>query len=522
LTPCMTESSRLVYRLQRHALLLCLVLQACVLLPSLNLLPVWGDEHFTLQAASRSLAGVWQTYAIDKVNPPLHGLLVHFWLLLPWPVSKVVAARALSVLFAMLATVVAVRLLAKGLDPRARLAFLLLWATSPCVLLFGRMARAYSLQVLLFLLALGAAVELLKNRRSGPRGVLVFAAWETCLLYTHYVPGLALLGGLVVVASWMAIRKWDAGWLAGVSTASAVTGILYLPWLPHLWVSLQLVAHAGAGTGAGARVFEAGARLGYWFFSFAFGETPPLWVLAGAVFLTPWILYMLWKGAQRPPQWLWLLVPAALAAYIGAGRWVAFPFLAARLLFLLPCFLVLVAQGIGRTGRTGWVVCGALVVLGLGSGSSYFRKSGFLNKGYLLPYDEIASVIREGSGGEHVAVVADACNLDPWPLLSQVGDRASVTVVGRESTLRALEDQIGKEAGGTVWYFRSTHDTCPGGLNGQLETDLERGRQVRRRLYVPYEPRDKVLMKLLGWREQPTHYVELLEIRSRPRSEPRP
>lgn len=477
-----------------------------------------------MQAAARSLPGVWQTYANDKVNPPLHGLLVHFWLMLPWPASKVAAARALSVLFAMLATVVADRLLAKGLEPGARLAFLLLWTTSPCVLLFGRMARAYSLQVLLFLLALGAAVELLKNRRSTTRSVLIFAAWETCLLYTHYVPGLALLCGLVVISAWKAIRNREAGWIAPVLTAAAVTVVLYVPWLPHLWVSLERLVHAGAEVGAGARAFDAGAGLGYWFFSFCFGETPPLWVLAGAVLLTPGILYLLWRGAQRPPQWLWLLVPVALAAYFGAGRWVAFPFLPARLLFLLPCFLVVVSRGIGRSGRTGWGVCGALVVLALGSASSYFRKTDFLNKGYLLPYEEIADAIREGSGGERVAVVADACNLDPWPLLSRVGDRASVTLVGKESTLRALEERIGEGAGGTVWYFRSTHDTCPGGLNGQLEAELERGRNVRKRLYVPYEARDKFLMKLLGWREQPTHYVELLEIRGRPGivSEPRP
>jgi hypothetical protein len=151
----------------------------------------------------------------------------------------------------------------------------------------------------------------------------------------------------------------------------------------------------------------------------------------------------------------------------------------------------------------------------LGSTSSYFRKTDFLNKGYLLPYDEIAEVIREGSGGERVVVVADTCNLDPWPLLSQVGDRAAVTLVGKESTLRALEERIETDAGGTVWYFRSTHDTCPGGLNGLLEAELERGRDVQRRLYVPYAARDKFLMKLLGWQERPTHYVELLEMRSR-------
>lgn len=514
MTPCMPEASRPVSRLERHAVLLCLVLQACILLPSLNLLPVWGDEHFTVQAASRSLAGVWRTYADDQVNPPLHGLLVHFWLMLPWPVSKVVAARALSVLFALLATVAADRLLAKGLAPGARLAFLLLWTTSPCVLLFGRMARAYSLQVLLFLLALGAAVELLKNRR-GTRSVLVFAAWETCLLYTHYVPGLALLCGLVVVSTWKALRNRDAGWIAPVLTAAALTGVLYVPWLPHLFVSLERLAHAGAETGAGARMLDAGVALGYWFFSFYFGETPPLWALAGAVLLTPGILYLLWRGAQRPPQWLWLLVPVALAAYFGVGRWVAFTFLPARLLFLLPGFLALLARGIERSGRPAWVVCGALMVLGLGSTSSYFRKTDFLNKGYLLPYDEIAEVIREGSGGERVVVVADACNLDPWPLLSQVGDRASVTLVGKKSTLRALEEGIEKEAGGTIWYFRSTHDTCPGGLNGQLERELERGRDLQRHLYVPYAARDRFLMKLLGWQERPTHYAELLEIRRR-------
>jgi hypothetical protein len=214
----------------------------------------------------------------------------------------------------------------------------------------------------------------------------------------------------------------------------------------------------------------------------------------------------------------------ALAAYFGAGRWVAFPFLPARLLFLLPCFLVVVSRGIGRSGRTGAAVCGAMVVLALGSATSYFRKTDFLNKGYLLPYDEIADAILEGSDGERIAVVADTCNLDPWPLLSRMGDRAYVTLAGKESTLPALKERIEKEAAGTVWYFRSTHDTCPGGLNGQLEAELGRGRNVRKRLYVPYAARDRFLMKLLGWRELPTHYVELLEIRARPGivSEPRP
>jgi hypothetical protein len=46
-----------------------------------------------------------------------------------------------------------------------------------------------------------------------------------------------------------------------------------------------------------------------------------------------------------------------------------------------------------------------------------------------------------------------------------------------------------------------------------MEQDLSRGRQVERHLFVPYSARDHFLMRLLGWQEYPTHFIQLLEMR---------
>jgi hypothetical protein len=54
----MPDVSPRALRLERYVLPTCLLAQACLLLTRLDLLPVWGDEHFTLLAASQSLSGL--------------------------------------------------------------------------------------------------------------------------------------------------------------------------------------------------------------------------------------------------------------------------------------------------------------------------------------------------------------------------------------------------------------------------------------------------------------------------------
>jgi hypothetical protein len=508
----MPDASRRALRLEWYVLPLCLLAQSCLLLARLDLLPAWGDEHFTLVAASRSVTGLLRIMEAEKNNPPLHPLLVHFWLQIPWPAAAIVAARALSVLFALATTVAVDRFWLRQLSRRGRLWFLLLWTMSPCLLLYARMTRSYSLQLLLFSLVLAAAMNLLRDARRAVHRVVLFAGAAVCLLYVHYLPGLAILATVALVLTWRAVRERRPKLAVAALASVLLAGVLYSPWLPQLRVALDRMARAEARPGASLPLATEVIRLGYWFFAFSFGETPPLWVLAGAILVAPGIAYLLWKGVRHPPEWLVLVLPVAIAGYCGAGRWVSFAFVPARLLFVLPFFLLLLVRGAEKTRRAGWIVCGAMVVLSAGSIASYFHKTDFLNKGYLLPYGEIARIINQGSAGEPAAVIADVCNTDPWPLASQLLEEIPFIVVSRESTLSGLRQQAAKTGASVIWCFRNTHDISPGGLNRRLESELAESRQVRTHLFVPYSQRDRWLMKLLGWAERPTHYVQLLEM----------
>ena len=495
----------------RHALALCLVAQALLLIPSLNLLPVWGDEHFTQMVAARPLAGVLESVAREKNNPPLHSLLLHFWLLVPWPFSKIAAARLLSVLLALASTVVIDRLWLRRLEHPARLWFLAMWALSPCLLLYTRIARSYSLQMLAFAAAARAGVDLLREPGS-KRRILLFAAGDALLLYVHYLPGLALLASVILLLVWKGLRRPSA--LAPAAAAGVLVAALFTPWLPHLWEALRRMAGAQPPPAGSGPLVSGIVRLGYTGFSFAFGETPPLWAMALALAVAPGVAFLAWRGARLRPGWLALIALTAVAAYLGAGRWVSFVFVPGRLLFLLPFFLMLVASGAARSPRAGRILCTAVLCLSAGSISSYYRRADFLNKAYVLSYDEIAGVINAWPGGDRAVLVADTFNTDPFPLAARVREDVRLVLVTRNSTPDSVRRDLGTGGAAVIWYFRNTHDTSPGGLNSGLERELSRERLVEPHLFVPYSTRDRLLMRLLGWRDIPTHFVQLLELRS--------
>jgi hypothetical protein len=490
----------------------CFVLQAALLLAHPGLLPVWGDESFTLEAARQPLPDLLRSYAGD-VNPPLHGLLLHFWLKLPWPLEAASAARILSALILLAAGWAAVRIWTPSEAPRTRLWFVVFWSLSPSLLLFGRMARAYSLQVLLFTLALAAAQRLIAEPRRVRRN-LCFALCLALLLYTHYLPALALLAGVLARTLWLALfRKENSPLLASLASAGLAL-FCYAPWLAYLWRTLERFTRAVPQPAVSNPLAAEILRLGYAFLSFAFGETPPGWLLVVGVLLAPAVTWLLWKGTRAAPAWLWIVLPAAVAAYVGASRWVGFVFVPARLLFLLPFFLLLAARGAARTGRAGAAAALIMLLLCAGSIAGYYRKTDFLNKAYLIPYQEIAALIQRESAGVRTAVLADACNLDPWPLLRQLSPAVQTVLVGHEHDLEQIESRLYAGSPAVIWHIRNTRDICPAQLNNRLGALLLEGRLHRRWLFIEYTARDKLLLRALGMHTPPSHFLQLDQYRA--------
>jgi hypothetical protein len=493
--------------LLHHPLALCLPVQAGLLLTDLGRLPLWGDEQASLDRAALPLDALARALQ-SNVHPTLFFLTLRAWLSFPCQGDPIVCARALSALFVIATTIAIDRFWLRRLDAPTRAWFLALWTLSPALLLYGRMARSYAMQLLLVTLALEAGRRYAARPSIGH--LAAYCAAALALLYTHYLPAIAVVASVTLVMLWQ--RRRDRRGL--------VAALLPLPILAvglTGWVSAFATALGRVGTAAPYRVLgdpglDVVAALAYTFIAFAIGEAVQVWMLAALALLALPIAVLAFYGIGQRPPWLAFVAPAAVIAFVGAHQWVSYAFVAARLLFLLPFALLLLVTGGRRRPRLRAAVCAALVVLALAGIHSYFRQSGFLNKAYVVPVADIAQMIRDAPGGGAALVIVDhhSFNLnvisrDFQPRTVQLCDQPSFDDVVRQA----------RDHDGPVWFVRGTHDISPQGWNGRVEEALHPSFAIRRTQFAPYSTLDRWLMELAGWRERPTHAVEVLEMRRR-------
>lgn len=485
-----------------------LLIQALLLFWRLDLLPAWTDEAHTLEVAPLGPGEITRKVAAD-VHPPVYFWLTHAWLRLPLPGTPLERLRALSCVFVLLTTLAVYRLWLSRADPRLRTCFLALWALHPCLLLYGRMARSYSLQMLVGMLAITMAAAYL-TEPFPRRRCLWLGGLLGALLYVHYVPGLALAGALGFASAWRAVRERDGAPLKGLAPVYGLALLLYLPWMP------ALLAAAGrwAGRNGVYRAFnqpllDEAAKLGYGFFSLSLGETPGSPGLVAGGLLAPMLAWILLREARASAPSVVLPFAAALSAiaFLGVSRWVSFPFVPARLLFLLPFHLLLLALGLRKRGRAGAALCGALAAVYLLSIGNYFGNSGFLNKGYAAPFDEMAGLIR--AEARDCVVLVDTFNTDALQIAGRLGDSVTVVLLWGEGSLAELERVLAERQPRVVWHVRNTHDVSPGRLNEAVERRLSVGRKVTTYLFQPYSFLEKQLIRLAGWPERPTHFYQV-------------
>jgi hypothetical protein len=485
-----------------------LMLESLLLFHRLDLLPIWGDETFTLRVAPQPLARI-PAMAGGDIHPPLYYLLLHAWLEVPLPGTPLARARALSVLWVLLATIAVDCFWLRRLGSPDRARFLALWTISPCLLLYGRMARSYSMQLLVACLAVYAGCRMLEAPASRVQAAL-YAGAGALALYTHYVPGIAIIAAVSVVAAFRSWRGRRTDLVRPILISHAVMLILYLPWLPSASKALIEWGARDAYKATGSAILEQILKLGQWTITFFLGETFPEWGLWLAGLLLP-VLLILWWRAWRPIEnWTPVAIVAAAIGYVGASRWVGFPFVPARLLFLYPFFLLLLNRAFDARGRWRSWVLAALLISWTGGDWAYFHREGFLNKGYNLPLDQMAAVINRGAASDDL-IILDVCNSDAAAFTRLLEHPERVSYVRDAGLARSAAEK--SRSSRTIWYWRNTHDACPGALNRGLEAELAPGFEIERHLFLPYSRLERRLIRWLGWPEQPTHFYQILEMR---------
>ncbi len=483
-------------RRYRTLTLLLLVLLQCVLYGiNLRLLPMWGDETFTVETVSETPARIVQIVRED-IHPPLYFLLAHWWNRIPIGSDPLVRLRALSALFAILTTIFLDRHWLRNASQNLRNWFLLFWIFSPCLLLFSRMARSYSLQALLAAVAIWCLLQFAEDA-AGWKNLAAFVAALTALLYTHYLPGIAIWVGANLLLV-MRLRRGRSIWKTWL-LPNALVAILYLPWLVTLSGALGQWRHGEVYSLTGNVWAEQALKLCFWFYSFTFGESVPLWLLSVSAVLALPCLWLVVSGARLRRDWLWPALFASAVAFLGATRWVLYPFMGARLLFLLPLFLLALAVGVTIKGRLGTALGVVLFVVNLAGLWSYYGARDLLNPGYLVPNERIAAEIVRYSRSDDTVVWIDELNFDGTTLESYLPKSYRIRELTSRESVEAARSELDAGAIRHVWFFRSAHDISPGHEFEKLESQMT-GIWIEHALYyyVPFSPTHLAILRVLA------------------------
>jgi hypothetical protein len=474
-------------------LILCLIVQAALMTHRLDLLPMWGDELFTVYAAQAPVGAMVDLVRGD-VHPPLYFLLANYWIRIT-PGDVLIQLRLLSVIFALLATIALDRLFLKHVPAPVRLWCLLLWTFSACLLLYSRMARSYSLQVLGFVIFCWAAWRWSQEFASWKR-LLISAASLTALLYTHYAPGFAAWAGvnvLILPQVFRGARQRYGPWLAGNGIVLAA----YLPWLMLTSMLAVWRAKPGLLLVTGNPLLESGVKLAYWAFSFFYGEAVPVWMLPVTALLAIPVVWLLWTGARSGRDWIAPIAVTTLLGFVVVAGWVSYAFGPARLLFLLPLALLAIAAGAYRAPRAGSPIAGALLAANLVGIVSYFQARDLLNIGYLAPLDPIALDIANRSSPADTLVLIDGPNLSGVVLdyyLPRFTIRYIFTAEDAEAAWREVNAPVNRH----VWFLRNPRDVTPGHVLERLESDLRKSWSGQLHPYMSFSPTHRALMRAAG------------------------
>ena len=489
--------------LRPNPLIWALPLQALLLFSALDLLDPWGDEWFTLNYVPQSVSEVVSAVAAN-IHPPLYFVLLHYWIQLPWTLSPVSSMRAMSAAWALVATVVIyfLWLRQEGFPFRAKV--LALWALSPCLLIHARMARSYSMQLVLASLAIYSAPRWAQEPRNW-KWLVAYIGSSIALLYTHYLSGLAVSGA--VCAMFLFQKRFK---LAAAQVA--MLAVLYSPWLPILVSVLRRWNWIGIPPSyeGGNVISDQIVRLAYLFISFSFGETFSTVNFLLSIALTPVIAYAVWRALGTRPTWIPIVLITGGIAWIAGSRFEQFVFIPNHLIFILPFFLILIVRELNP------LAFAVLLVLYAGADYAYFTRSDFLVKPYATPYKEMTDLIRERARGQNALLAVDPNGVSLTTLSNYLGHGVRIIFLVEEATAHQVLEAArnGPSGPSEVLLWRRTTDISPGSFVTKLEQDLSVGSEIWQREFVAYSLPERWARRLLRGPGQPEYYYRLTEFRS--------
>jgi hypothetical protein len=296
---------------------------------------------------------------------------------------------------------------------------------------------------------------------------------------------------------------------------SALIPAAYLPWLLQFTGAVERwMAAPGFSSRyrlTGGVLTEHALKLAYGFTSFTIGESFPVWALLAipaVLFLLAISIRPLWRPSGLPAR---IIAVSALLGYIGVAHWVSYPFVPARLLWLLPFFLIWVACSVDVVPhRVGMAIAAFLMATYVASLISYYTRANFRNKGYAVPLPAIAALVASDSDPSRSLLMVDMYNTDSTVLLHYL-DRDLPHLLLTADAASQAEAMLRDPHIQKIWIVRNTHDVSPGRITTRLEALACAGAAERVHHYMPYEGWERQAMRLAGLQDPPRYFYRVTE-----------
>ena len=413
----------------------------------------WGDEVFSLRVAAMPLADMLNTVAADS-HPPLYYLILKLLFAVSDPFTsgdweaRLIIARGFSIgcwaAVLILASALYRELAAK--EQSYPLFVELALVLSPALMLFGRMARYYSLLALLFAYLLLLLIRRLKrdNGAEPPGGRWKFTLAAAAMLLIAYIgaPLLAVLFIAFAVSARHSIQR-----IFELAPRFILPFVALAPWLIFAWNRVRETSPAPgetSGLAAGVKTMIVDIVYGTWVLTWGEHLALVLWFAALPILgiLVLRTLGSLHASPDDQPEsvrvrrFTFAVVALSITGLaFGAGFVFSLgtEFFPARLAFIVAPLLALGFAALTRKpGILTQVALWVTILLFAAGNLAAFRGEYGLQSTYDAPYELAAGCLVRDNGDSAAPVLIDS---DALALHYEGGDFGSRRVVNITSGL---------------------------------------------------------------------------------------
>ncbi|HIP36750.1 MAG TPA: hypothetical protein EYG85_07830, partial [Crocinitomix sp.] len=209
-----------------------ILLQLIVCLPFINSFPIDLDEPFSIFHAQKDLSDLFVIFTQEN-NPPLHFILLHFWIKL-FGISPL-AVRSLSLIFSIITIPILYQFSKKIVKQPFAILVVFLYIFSTQIHYHSLEARTYSLLVLLTVAAFNQLFDFIFNDKAN---FFQLAVINALLLYTHYLSGYIILTQIIILLLFK--RNYVRKKIIQAIISYILMTILYTP---GIWIFMLRLKH---------------------------------------------------------------------------------------------------------------------------------------------------------------------------------------------------------------------------------------------------------------------------------------